>query len=198
MEDMISALDAAAVRGPEDREVWPYEAGEDVVVALAALEPAAWRQLFLQNHRRVFKYALVRAGNTADADDIASSTFAAAVRGIREFRYQGVPIAAWLLRIAHNETMRALQRRKRTATATLDHPQAVARSSPDEIGPHDDLADVGDAMGRLKQEHRAVLMLRIVEDRSIQDVARLLDKSEAAVKMLQARALQALRRELDG
>lgn len=197
MKDMMQALDALTVAEQRSPGARSYEREDDLAAALAALEAIAWRQLFQENYRRVFKYALVRTGNLADADDITSSAFASAVRGIRQFRYQGVPVAAWLLRIAHNETVRALERRKRTATATLDHPQAVVSRAPDAIAPHDELADVGEAMGQLKPEHREVLMLRIVEDRSVQDVAQILGKSEAAVKMLQTRALQGLRRQLE-
>ena len=197
MRDLMHATDARTGAEWARPDARLYEREEDFATALSALEPGAWRQLFEENHRRVFKYALIRTGNTADADDVMSSVFASAARGIRKFRYQGVPVAAWLLRIAHNETVRLLQRRARSATTTLEHPQAASKHARDEIASSDELADVAGAMGRLSPDHREVLMLRIVDDRSVRDTAQMLCKSESAVKMLQVRALQSLRRKLE-
>jgi RNA polymerase sigma-70 factor (ECF subfamily) len=53
-------------------------------------------------------------------------------------------------------------------------------------------------MGMLKDEHREVLMLRFIEDRSVRDTAAVLGKSEGAVKVLQLRALRSLRKRLGG
>ena len=57
--------------------------------------------------------------------------------------------------------------------------------------------DVGEAMGGLKQEHRDVLVLRLVEGCSVNETAALLGKTEGAVKVMQMRALRALRARLD-
>jgi RNA polymerase sigma-70 factor (ECF subfamily) len=58
--------------------------------------------------------------------------------------------------------------------------------------------DIGEALGHLKTEHREVLVLRFIEDRSIRDVATLMGKSEGAVKVLQLRALRSLRKRMGG
>ena len=59
------------------------------------------------------------------------------------------------------------------------------------------MRDVSDAMGTLKQEHRDVLMLRLMEGRSVAETAALLGKTQGAVKVMQMRALQSLRKRLD-
>lgn len=176
----------------------PYEREEDLAEALASLEPEAWRQLFEEHHQRVYNYAYVRTGNTADAEDIAANVFVEAVKGIARFQYRGAPVAAWLFRIAHNETADHLKRRRRTATTSLENPEAVSElQARDEIGWAEDWRDVGQAMGALKQEHRDVLTLRLVEGRNVAETAALLGKTEGAVKVMQMRALRALRTRLD-
>ncbi|MBI5288318.1 MAG: sigma-70 family RNA polymerase sigma factor [Chloroflexi bacterium] len=173
----------------------PYEQEEELVNGLLSFDAAAWRQLFEENYQRVYGYAYLRVGHAADAEDIASSVFSEAVKGIRSFQYRGVPVAAWLFRIAHHETVDAIKRRK-VAPAPLDLENAG--------GEHDELhrtlqrQDLGKAMGQLKEEHRNVLMLRFIEDRSIRDTAGILGKSEGAVKLLQLRALRSLRKRLGG
>lgn len=177
----------------------PYEHEEDLAAALASLEPGAWRQLFREHHQRVYNYAYVRTGNTADAEDIAANVFVEAVKGIDRFQYRGVPVAAWLFRIAHNETVDHLKRRKRMTATSLEHPEAAGELiARDRISQAESWRDVSEAMGKLKQEHRDVLMLRLVEGRSVSETAALLGKTEGAVKVMQMRALQSLRTRLHG
>jgi RNA polymerase sigma-70 factor (ECF subfamily) len=175
----------------------PFEREQDLAAALRAHDPDAWQQLFREQYQRVYNYAYLRTSNTADADDIASNVFAEAARGIERFRYQGAPVAAWIFRIAHHETVDLLKRRKRTETTSIHEPAtADTLRARDEIAPADEWRDVADAMGKLKQEHRDVLMLRLVEGHSVQEVAALLGKTEGAVKVMQMRALQSLRGKL--
>lgn len=174
-----------------------YEREQDLVTALCSLQPDAWRQLFEEQYQRVYHYAYLRTGNASDADDIASSVFAEAVRGIKSFQFRGAPVAAWLFRIAHNETVDALKRRARTAAADVAEPAIEERlAAPDGQAARDDWRDAAEALGRLKQEHRDVLTLRLVEGRSVREVAEILGKSEGAVKVMQGRALQALRTKM--
>jgi RNA polymerase sigma-70 factor (ECF subfamily) len=176
----------------------PYEREEDLAEALASLEPEAWRQLFHEHHQRVYNYAYLRTGNTADAEDIAANVFVEAVKGIDRFQYRGAPVAAWLFRIAHNETVDHLKRRRRIATTSLENPEAADElQARDEIGQAEDWRDVREAMGTLKQEYRDVLMLRLVEGQNVAETAALLGKTEGAVKVMQMRALRALRTRLD-
>ena len=180
---------------PEPR---PYEREDDLATALASLEPGAWRQLFQEHHQRVYNYAYLRTGNSADAEDIAANVFVEAVKGIDRFQYRGAPVAAWLFRIAHNETVDHLKRRRRTATTSLENPEAVDELlARDDIGQAEDWRDVREAMGTLKQEYRDVLMLRLVEGQNVAETAALLGKTEGAVKVMQMRALRALRTRLD-
>jgi RNA polymerase sigma-70 factor (ECF subfamily) len=175
-----------------------YDGERELAEALSSLDAGAWRQLFNEQYDRVYAYAWLRIGNAADAEDVAASVFVEAVKGIRSFRYRGVPVAAWLFRIAHHETVDALKRRSRRPTTSLDVADAGERLAHDSADAADQWRDVADALGRLKQEHRDVLMLRLIEGRSVRDVAAMLGKSEGAVKVLQMRALQALRRRLEG
>lgn len=176
----------------------PYEREEDLATALVSLDPGAWRQLFHEHHQRIYNYACLRTGNTADAEDIAANVFVEAVKGINRFQYRGAPVAAWLFRIAHNETVDHLKRRRRTATTSLENPEAADElQARDEIGQAEDWRDVREAMGTLKQEHRDVLMLRLVEGQNVAETAALLGKTEGAVKVMQMRALRALRTRLD-
>lgn len=163
---------------------------------LATRDPAAWRQLFDENYDRIYRYAWARTGNAADAEDIASSVFTEAVRGIGKFEYRGTPIVAWLFRIAHNESADLLKRRARTPTSTLDSDDALAAPAGDGLASRTEWREVADAIGQLKEDQRNVLQLRLVDGHPVKEVAAMLNKTEGAVKVTQMRALQALRKRL--
>ncbi len=175
-----------------------FEREQDLAAALRTLDPDAWQQLFEEQYQRVYRYAYLRTGNSSDADDVAANVFVEAVKGIRSFEFRGAPVAAWLFRIAHNETVDALKRRARSAADAIEHPTIAERlAAPDLQDGRDEWRDVAMALGRLKQEHQDVLTLRLIEGHSVRDVARMLGKSEGAVKVMQGRALQALRRKME-
>jgi RNA polymerase sigma-70 factor (ECF subfamily) len=170
-----------------------FEREDEFASALAAHDQAAWRQLFEEQYDRVYRYAWLRTGNAADAEDIASSAFTEAVRGIGSYSYRGTPVASWLFRIAHNEAADLIKRRLRRQTLALQDDTAVAR---DDIARSDDRQAVGEALSALKPEHRDVLMLRLIEGRSVAETAAVLGKSEGSVKVTQMRALESVRRRL--
>lgn len=182
---MLSECGAAAQAGQSEQEL---------VDRLLALDGSAWRELFEANYTRVYGYAYLRLSNVADAEDVAACVFSEAVKSIGSFRYRGIPVAGWLFRIAHHETVDALKRRQRLPASIVGDPGAEHRDLAKAI----DRLDLGDALGGLKQEHRDVLMLRFIEDRSVRDTAEILHKTEGAVKVLQLRALRAMRARIGG
>jgi RNA polymerase sigma-70 factor (ECF subfamily) len=169
---------------------------EAFVDALTDRDADAWRRLFDDNYRRVFGYAYIRTGTVADAQDVASNVFAEAVRSIGTFRYRGVAVTAWLLRIAHNETVDLLKARRRRAETSIGAHSIDELAARDEIAETGEWRDVSDALAALKPEQREVVHLRLIEGRSVAEVASLLGKSEGAVKVTQMRALKTMRKQL--
>jgi RNA polymerase sigma-70 factor (ECF subfamily) len=120
------------------------------------------------------------------------------IEAIGRFRWQSVPFSAWLFRIAHNVAM--------------DHFRAARRSSPQEDVPEPEESrqpsaedEAIHALGQasmleliegLSPDQRQVLTLKFVFDFSNAEVARILGKTEGAIKSLQHRALASLHRQL--
>jgi RNA polymerase sigma-70 factor (ECF subfamily) len=174
-----------------------YEGEDAFAGALADRDATAWRLLFEEQYQRVYAYAYARTGSAHDAEDVASNTFAEAVRGIGGFRFRGAPVAAWLLRIAHNETVDLLKRRARQSASSIEREQEAWSLRAREDGTaREEWREIRDALGALKAEHRDVITLRLIEGRSVAETAAALHKTQGAVKVLQMRALQSLRRKL--
>jgi len=168
-------------------------ASADSVERLIALEPAAWQELFDRYYRKMHSFAYVRTGDIDLAEEIASEVFAAAVKGIGSYRPTGAPFAAWLYRIARNITADHLDRRRRRPQTSLEAVEIESASWTPAIDEHTDLAR---GLKHLSREQQEVIALRFMSDCTLEETARALGKSVGAIKVLQHRALRALRRQL--
>ncbi len=167
-------------------------AGESVA-ALAAHDPDAWQSLFERYYDKMYRFAYVRTGDTSGAEEIAAEVFVAAAKGIARYRETGAPFAAWLYRIARNLTADHLERRRKRPTVALDDVD-VASGAWD--GAVEDAADIAKALRALTHEQQEVLLLRFFSDCSLEETAGAMSKTVGAIKVLQHRALAAMRRQM--
>jgi RNA polymerase sigma-70 factor (ECF subfamily) len=164
---------------------------ERLLIEAAQMDPERFVDLYDRHVDRVYAYVSRRAGSRSVAEEVTSAVFEQALTHLPRFEWRGVPFIAWLLRIAAN--------------ALADHWKREGRDSHD---PPPDLPDEREyidlerrvslfqLVDRLPDAQRRVIHMRFVEDRSIRDVAAALDRSEGAVKQLQLRALDTLRKGL--
>ncbi len=166
---------------------------EALIKQAQAKSPEAWSLIYERYFNRIYSYVYYRLRNRELAEDLASQVFVEALSGIGRYRYTGRPLLAWLYRIAHNITVDHIRRASR---------DPARQALPEEIHGGDstealaEKTDIFQALERLRPEQQQVVILRFMEGLTSNEVASVMRKSEAAVKALQVRALQALRREL--
>jgi len=139
---------------------------------------------------------VARVRNTADADDLTSQTFLAALIGINSYRGTA-PFAAWLFSIAFHRL--ATHFRNDKECVPLDEADTLPCPNPAldaQVHMHLQLQRALEAMNRLTPERGEALRLRIFAELSCAEVAELMGRSTAAVKMLIHRAVGDLRHEL--
>ncbi len=172
---------------------------ERLIEAARAGDADVWRELYHRYFHKMYTYAYSRIGDSAAAEDIAAEVFLGAWKGRKSLQYRGVPISAWLYRIAHNLSADFLRRRNRIRFEPLDSGRSEAELKSS--GHEDDIAtrqEIVAAVRRLTPEQQQVVVMRLVENMSMAGVAAAIGKSEGAVKALQHRALRSLRQRLDG
>jgi RNA polymerase sigma-70 factor (ECF subfamily) len=164
-----------------------------VLMEAAQADPARFVELYERYVDRIYTFVSRRIGNRAMAEDITSEVFERAFAALARFESRGLPVSAWLFRIATN--------------AIADHWRERAR---DAAGPPPDTPDAREFedierrlelyrhVGLLPEVQQRVIRLRFVEEKSIREVAAALDRSEGAVKQLQLRALENLRKSMGG
>lgn len=173
-------------------------ASSDPEAALAALarrrDPDAWSRIYEEQYPTVYGFLRIRLGDPAEAEELASQVFELAFARADRFEYRGVSIGAWLIGIARNLLRDHRKRRRRRGDpVSLEAPLAGASGELEAAALRVDLQA---ALEHLTPDQQLVLFLRFIEDRSIADTARMMQRSEEAVKTLQRRALAAMARRL--
>ncbi|MCV0404310.1 MAG: sigma-70 family RNA polymerase sigma factor [Chloroflexi bacterium] len=168
-------------------------------VRAAQADRAAFATLYRRYLDPVYGYCFYLLGDHHDAEDVTERTFLAAMAALDRFRDTGSTFRSWLFRIAHNQLANALRSRSRHRTAPLT--AAGDPPSGDDPAGHADRADearrLRSAISRLPDDRRQVVVLRFVDGLSAREIGVVLDRSPAAVRVLQHRALRDLARLLD-
>ena len=134
----------------------------------------------------------------ADAEELTQEVFERAIRSLPNFEYTGAPFSAYLTRIARNlihDTWRMQSRRSVHQSEWPNFEIADAETPEDQAVSTSELEVLRIAMKKLSLNHRRVLYLRLVEGLSTEETARRMGRGNDAIRQLQKRALDALRRE---
>jgi RNA polymerase sigma-70 factor (ECF subfamily) len=168
-------------------------------------ETAAVDRLYDLYADKVFRYIWYRVGNRETAEDLTMDVFLRLLEHIPAFRLNHErPVSsfsAWLFRIASNRVVDYYRRQGKGEMPVEPRPEVEAILSPAERGQavveaDETAAELRRAIATLTEEQRQVILYKFVEEMSNADVARLLGKSEGAIKSLQHRALAAIQRAL--
>jgi RNA polymerase sigma-70 factor, ECF subfamily len=173
---------------------------DSTLVALAASgDRRAIETLCRRNWRLVYRSFARFTSDPSEAEDLTQEVFLRALRALPRFEDKGVPYEAYILRIAANlarDRWRAGPDRVVLVREVPDRPDPDL--GPDALAVESDQrAALMRALDRIRPDHRAVLRLRILDGRNAVEVATLTNRSPAAVRQLQVRALAALRIALD-
>lgn len=166
------------------------KSAEQLLIEAAQRDPRQFAAIYEANFDRVYAYVARRVRDRALAEDITADVFHQALANVGKFEWRGVPVAAWLYRIAAHAIADHFQKEGRTADA---RPESA--DDPD-FSHVERRATLYRLVGRLPADQRRVIQMRFAEERSIREIASELGRSEGAVKQLQFRALQNLRQQV--
>ena len=179
-----------------------------LVQAAKAGDVSAFEQLVKRYDRNVFRIAQHITQNREDAEDVVQDAFLKAYENLEQFQGQS-KFYTWLVRIAVNEALMKLRRRRPERMVSLDEevkteedsiPREVADWSPnpEQLYSQSELRDIlGKTIQGLPPSFRTVFVLRDVEGLSTEETAEALDLSIPAVKSRLLRARLQLRERLN-
>ena len=141
-----------------------------------------------------FVFARV-GGDRAAAEDIVQETFLEAVRSAHTFRGDAA-LRTWLCTIARRRLARYYEAERRRSVAQSGL-RLVDDAGPDEAVDFDQRDEVVRALGTLSPLHRQVLVMKYLDDRTVEDIADELGRTRVQVQSLLQRARTGLRRALE-
>ncbi|HUS19933.1 MAG TPA: RNA polymerase sigma factor [Terriglobales bacterium] len=186
------------------------DTGQELALVTAAREGDmhAFEQLIQKYDRNVFRIAQHITQNREDAEDVVQDAFLKAYQNLNKFQGNS-KFYTWLVRIAVNEALMRLRKRKADKTVSMDEdvetedgsmPREVADWSPnpEQLFGQSELGDIlGKTIQGLPTSFRTVFVLRDVEGMSTEETAEMLGLSVPAVKSRLLRARLQLRERLN-
>ncbi len=145
----------------------------------------------------------LRGQGLREPEDAASEVFVGMVRGLERFRGDERDFRTWLFAIAHRRVIDERRRLSRRPAESVDPLELSGPLAASVVGNSEaeamDRLGTGWALsmlGSLSADQRAVILLRVLADLSVEEAAAVLGKSLGAIKSLQRRGLAALARNL--
>lgn len=162
----------------------------------AARDGAPWALRELYDDLAPAVHAYLRANGAEDAADLTSETFVGVLRGLPRFRGEEADLRAWVFTIAHRRVIDQRRRRARRPAAiplgaVVDEP--ATGDVAEEVLASSSAQRVAEVLAHLTADQRDVLLLRVVAQLDVEEVAHVLRRRPGAVRALQHRGVRALR-----
>lgn len=166
----------------------------------AARTGAAWAFEVLYRDLAPVVTGYLRLHGAAEPDDLASETFIGVFTGLAGFTGDEAALRSWVFTIAHRRLVDDWRRRSRRPQITDDAEDLsglVGGDVEDDVLVRAGAEDVHRLCAGLPDDQRAVLLLRILADLTVEQVAQVMSRSIGSVKALQRRGLRTLRQQLE-
>lgn len=172
---------------------------EKLVVLSQSGDQEAFARIYDLYIDPVYRYVYYRV-NSAEAEDLVETVFLKVWENIRQYRPKQRSFSAWIFRIAHNLVVDHYRSFKDRAFDEID-PQL-----PDQSRQHNPIKNTQNtlnnevlkkALAKLKEQYREIILYKFINELSNTEIAGILGRSEGSLRILQFRALKALKKELE-
>jgi RNA polymerase sigma-70 factor (ECF subfamily) len=179
----------------------------DLVQRARGREPEAFRAIMRKHNQKLYRIARSIVRNDSEAEDIVQETYVTAFAHLHAFRGEAT-LATWLSRIAINEALGRLRRKRRAASVIANDMSSDAQIIPFPLNASGDdpertmaqrqiLKLVEETTDSLPDVYRTVFVARVIEGLSIEETAELLRIKPQTVKTRLHRARDLVRKQLD-
>jgi RNA polymerase sigma-70 factor (ECF subfamily) len=170
---------------------------DEQLVAAAKADLSNFKLLYEKYIKVVFRYSYKRLGNNKEiAEDITSETFVKAIEKFEMYEYRKKPFVAWLYTIAHNLIVDHYRKSKKPKVSLDSLPVPPAEETEEIIDKlsREDLAErINKKTCNLSDELNDIFTLKHTEDLTFAEIAKMVGRTEGAIKMQYYRGLEVLR-----
>jgi len=168
---------------------------DQFIEAAKAGDAQSFRALYDHYIDPIFRFVYLKTNNREEAEDITHEVFLSSWQSLPSYVSRGLPFSSWLYRIARNKVIDHYRTRKVTLNleSVDENLMRLVGSSEESVNRTLDIERVKRSLGRLSPDQKDVTIMRFIEDMSHAEIAIVLGKSEGAVRLIQHRAVEALK-----
>jgi RNA polymerase sigma-70 factor (ECF subfamily) len=175
----------------------PAHESEDYLVQQAIKrDRAAFTALYERCVDRVYRHVYYKVSSHVDAEDITQEAFVKAWQSIDRYKRTGAPFVSWIITIAGNLVIDHYRRQAKVIVTDEIYevkPAEQVQNPAREAEVNFDNAIIKEAVLKLKGDKQRVILMHFIDGLTYEEIARALNKSEGAIRVIQYRALGELR-----
>jgi RNA polymerase sigma-70 factor, ECF subfamily len=174
-----------------------YESENHLVQQAIKRDKTAFSTLYDSCVDRVYRHVFYRVSNQSDAEDITQEVFTRAWKAIDKYKPAGAPFVSWLLIIASHLITDYYRKNQTNIKREEDYKRTFSSKVADPAEKADtnlEKALVKEAVIKLKGDKQKVILMHFIDGFSYEEIAQILHKSENAVRVIQFRALEDLKK----
>ena len=145
---------------------------------------------------KIYRFIYYRTGNKEDAEDLTETVFIKMWKSISSYKNKGLPFEAWVFRITRNIVIDYYRTKK--LSVSLD--EGLIDTLPDNKISHEDILHdkmlkemIFEKLKYLSDNYREIIILKFIEEKNNKEISEILEKPIDQVRVLQSRALKALK-----
>jgi RNA polymerase sigma factor (sigma-70 family) len=173
-------------------------ANQNVIIRAQNGDANAMSELYEHYKPAVFKYLYYRSGAVQVAEELTTEVFIRVIQKLPRYQLNQTPFQAWLFTIARNLAIDHFRHEKTRQHVDLNESFVGTSDEPEALAEHNiQVERLQEALNQLTSDQCDVIVLRFLAGMPINEAALALNKRTGAIKMLQARALLALKKLLE-
>ena len=171
------------------------EGEENIIQGAKQGDSSCFSQLYDHYLPPIYRFIYLKVTHREEAEDLAHEVFLSAWQNLPRYHPQGFPFSSWLYKIARNKVIDHYRLKKPNVSMTMiDAELAGADASLElHLDEHLSLEEIQKAIRTLKPDQQDVLLMKFMADLPHSEISRIMGKSEGAVRIIQHRAIQAIR-----
>lgn len=174
--------------------------GEEKLVTDAIQGKAsAFGLLYEYYQPKIFRFIYLKVGHREEAEDLTHQVFLKTWVNIKTYSPRGFPFGSFLYRVARNQVIDHYRTRKELdpLQSTIENAALASSISLQTLETEMAFENIRRVLTSLKPDYQEVIVMKYVEDMTNREIAKALDKSEGAVKLMHNRAIKALKDALN-
>ena len=160
----------------------------------------AFGEIYDRYAGKVFRYLYTHLTHRQDVEDLTEEVFIRVWRALPGFREQGMPFLSFIFRIARNVLVDHYRREQRSREQVSSDEVTIRDDRPGPVemmNVEGQRQELFQALESLREDYRMVLVMRFLNNLTPEETAQAMGRSAGAVRVLQHRALTALRNHID-